>query len=164
MQDFPDVFAFPRLVTTREPREARRYRADLPDLLEGQGGAEAGEGGQGQRPGGAAAAGQPSSVSSSGGGGQQQGPGSAAAAGAAPSAGGPSLWPEPEYMPAAEFQAATAAGAFAQHGAELFRHELVAAQWGVTPAALQEVVGSGRLPLLEMEVEGVELLRAAKVG
>jgi hypothetical protein len=158
LQEFPDVFAFPRLVTTRHPEEMRRYRADLPDMEE-----------EPAAP--AAPPAAPAADSQQAGTAEAATDGAAAGSTAADKAGAgsgkdsaDSLWPEPLYMPPEQFQAAVAQGAFVQHGPELFVHQQVAAQWAVTPEALREVIASGRLPLLEMEVEGVEMVNASKVG
>jgi hypothetical protein len=160
LQEFPDVFAFPRLVTTRHPEEARRYRADLPDLEEEpQPPAAAADSAaaDSQRAGAAGATTDGSTGAAQAG----TGPGSGQAAGDSSGKGSP--WPEPQYMPPEQFQAAVAQGGFVQHGPELFVHQQVSAQWGVTAEALREVIASGRLPLLEMEVEGVEMVKASKV-
>ncbi len=42
---------------------------------------------------------------------------------------------------------------------ELFKHPLVARNWGVTSDAIKEVIRAGRLPLLECETDGAEMLK-----
>ncbi|GFR43730.1 hypothetical protein Agub_g4841 [Astrephomene gubernaculifera] len=60
---------------------------------------------------------------------------------------------------AAEFAASAQSGSFLEWHTELFKHSLVARNWGVTAEAIKEVIREGRLPLLECETEGAEMLK-----
>ncbi|GLC37755.1 Adenylate kinase [Pleodorina starrii] len=59
----------------------------------------------------------------------------------------------------AEFASSTQSGSFLEWHTELFKHPLVARNWGVTADAIKEVIRSGRLPLLECETDGAEMLK-----
>lgn len=58
-----------------------------------------------------------------------------------------------------EFTSAARSGALLEHHTELFKHPLVTRQWGVTADAIKEVIRAGRLPLMECETEGAEMLK-----
>ncbi|GIL93290.1 hypothetical protein Vretimale_15687 [Volvox reticuliferus] len=58
-----------------------------------------------------------------------------------------------------EFTASAQAGTFLEWHTELFKHPLVARQWGVTSDAIKEVIRAGRLPLIECETDGAEMLK-----
>ncbi|PNH05620.1 Adenylate kinase, chloroplastic [Tetrabaena socialis] len=62
-------------------------------------------------------------------------------------------------VPATEFSASAKAGTYLEWHTELFKHPFVARQWGVTSDALKEVIRAGRLPLVECETEGAEMLK-----
>ncbi|EFJ40819.1 adenylate kinase [Volvox carteri f. nagariensis] len=62
-------------------------------------------------------------------------------------------------VPPSEFTASAQAGTFLEWHTDLFKHPLVARQWGVTAEAIKEVIRAGRLPLIECETEGAEMLK-----
>lgn len=58
-----------------------------------------------------------------------------------------------------EFESSAKSGTFLEWHRELFKHPQVSRLWGVTPDAIKEVIHAGRLPLIECETEGAEMLK-----
>ncbi|KAF8071222.1 GLTP1 [Scenedesmus sp. PABB004] len=155
--EFPDVFALPRRTTTRDG-------AALAAAHLGADGDEAALGGAAPGGGGGGGGGATPRPGTAGG----EGPGGGAAA-AAPAEGAEAaqlaqvLGPPPEVLSREEFEAAAAGGRLLEAHADLFTHPLVTHRHGHSHEAVREVIKSGKLPLLELEAEGAEALRARGV-
>lgn len=120
VREFPDVFAFPVMHTTRQPDEDALYRTD-PEATDQQ----------------------------------------AADAGAEDD--GVVVHPSPVALSPADYDAKVAAGEFVAQRSDLFTHPMVAHRHAVTTEAVQQVIASGRLPLLDMEAEAAEQMKSAGV-
>ncbi|KAG1679244.1 hypothetical protein FOA52_009273 [Chlamydomonas sp. UWO 241] len=73
------------------------------------------------------------------------------------------LYPEPIVMTDDEFDAAISNGELLEHHGDLFKHEMVTYRTGVSKAAIKQVIMDGKLPLLELENAGLEMLKASGV-
>ena len=71
--------------------------------------------------------------------------------------------PAPVVLSRDEFDAWAAAGRFLEWHADPFKHALAAHRVGHTPEDVRAIVAAGRLPLLELESDGAEALKARVV-
>ncbi len=144
VQEFPDVFAFPRLTTTRPPDEqrthelsvkeavlARRHHATTlahaaKEVMGGAGGVRS------LTPNGMARAADEADTS------DEEGA-AAAEATEVDVAGGDPLRPVPDSLGDADFDAAVASGAILVHQPDLFMHQMVTRRTGVSTEAIREV-------------------------
>eukprot|EP00879_Flechtneria_rotunda_P024046 GHRR01025468.1.p1 GENE.GHRR01025468.1~~GHRR01025468.1.p1 ORF type:complete len:822 (+),score=235.91 GHRR01025468.1:119-2584(+) len=72
------------------------------------------------------------------------------------------LGPQPVVLSSDEFEAANAQGKFLETHADQFKHATVVCKHGHSADNVREVIKSGKLPLLELEAEGAEAIKFAK--
>ncbi len=147
--EFPDVFAFPRLTTTRPldeasqhaltPSELEAARAEHAAALAAARGEPApslvASPGPGDGPGGSGGGEWPGA--DDGGASDSQGAGGAGAVDAAKNKS--EVFPDAISVTSAEFDAAVSSGALLEYHTELFKHEMVTHRYGVTADAIREV-------------------------
>lgn len=167
VEEFPDVFDLPRQHTTRPPDEHSRHVGTDGDEL--QLAVQQSDPGDD-----AASSGSSSDSSSSGNNGAASTAPQQPAAGSSGSGSGCSagssgdgcsaavLGPQPVVLGKQEFEAAAASGSLLEAHCELFKHPLATHKYGHSMDDLQAVIRAGKLPLLELEAEEVELVKVTK--
>ncbi|GAX74660.1 hypothetical protein CEUSTIGMA_g2108.t1 [Chlamydomonas eustigma] len=187
VREFPDVFAFPQLTTTRHMDELEQHLVSKEELTiikappvvrtrtatpvqAPRGGAAAATGISLDGPGGLAAG-----IEGSGEGSDTQ-PHADQSEGSKPSSlleaatqpslikRDKSLYPDPIVLTSEEFEEATRNGSLLEHHQDLFLHPSITRRTGVTKAAIRDVLLSGKLPLLELESDSLAQLAQLKSG
>lgn len=158
VEEFPDVFAFPRQFTTRPADlHSRHVGADEDELhlvaepavssAAGNAGSAAAEGCAMQADAVGTDAAQPNANSSS-----DVNQHSREAV----------LGPPPCVLSKEAFEAAAAGGQLLEHHADQFVHPLAAFRHGHSMEDIQQIIQAGKLPLLELEAEQTELIKLTK--
>lgn len=163
VREFPDVFALPKLTTTRPRDELDRYRVTPAEIR-----AEMEANAKPKRRTTAGVAG---------------GSGTSPLSGALYGGMGPEELEEEDGDTAAarrphalgtdneiitvtseQFDDAIRSGKLLEYHSDLFKHPLVTHRTGVTMDAIREVIKEGKLPLLEMEAEGLAMFKSRQEG
>jgi hypothetical protein len=169
VEEFPNVFAFPRQYTTRPPDvHSSHVGADGEELqLVAE---QAGRPGSARRSTNAPGApGADDAASGNAPAHRQEPPGGSGAAGTNSGSSSSSssskldvLGPPPRVLSKEEFEAAVASGQLLEHHTDLFTHPLAMHRHGHSMEDIQAIIKEGKLPLLELEAEQTEQIKVTR--